>query len=89
MAESLAAVGPIAKPVYQDDLIRGGRFLRKLSLDELLQLFDALKGSMCLVGPQPDLYAGRGLHTDASTALRGHAGYDWSVAGKLQEQSPF
>lgn len=45
--------GEVAVTSDSERLTNFGRFLRKLSLDELPELFNILKGDMSIVGPRP------------------------------------
>jgi exopolysaccharide biosynthesis polyprenyl glycosylphosphotransferase len=47
--------GPVFKIKDDPRITTVGKILRKLSLDELPQLFNVLKGEMSLVGPRPPL----------------------------------
>lgn len=51
--ESLDADGNMMEP--KDRITKVGRILRKTSLDELMQVFNVINGTMSIVGPRPTL----------------------------------
>ncbi|MBU0707144.1 sugar transferase [Patescibacteria group bacterium] len=47
------ADGPLFKMKEDPRITKSGKFMRRMSIDELPQLFNVLKGEMSLVGPRP------------------------------------
>lgn len=60
--DSLDENGNMLPP--KERITKVGKFLRKTSLDELMQLFNILGGSMSFVGPRPTLPEQVGKYTD-------------------------
>jgi lipopolysaccharide/colanic/teichoic acid biosynthesis glycosyltransferase len=76
---------PMTKMEDNPDIIRFGRLLRILCIDEIPQLFNVLRGDMSLVGPRPCIpYEAQEYlrwHTRRFDSLPGMTGL-WQVSGK-------
>jgi lipopolysaccharide/colanic/teichoic acid biosynthesis glycosyltransferase len=68
-------------------ITRAGQFLRRMSLDELPQIWNVLKGDMSLVGPRPPItYEVKGYqpeHLRRLAAMPGITGL-WQVSGRCE-----
>jgi exopolysaccharide biosynthesis polyprenyl glycosylphosphotransferase len=85
LAELNEADGPIFKIREDPRLTRVGRILRRLSLDELPQLVNVLRGEMSLIGPRPPIPAEvekyQEWHKKRLEAPPGMTGL-WQVSGR-------
>jgi len=54
MVENAEANGPVWAEANDKRITRVGRWIRKWRLDEIPQMFNALKGDMSFVGPRPE-----------------------------------
>lgn len=79
------ADGPIFKIRNDPRLTRVGRIIRRLSLDELPQLYNVLMGHMSLVGPRPPLPEEvaeyKAWHRQRLAVIGGITGL-WQVSGR-------
>ena len=79
------AAGPVPKFERDPRVTRVGRLLRKLSVDELPQLLNVIRGEMSLVGPRPEQPAEVTLWTpELFDRLRVRPGLTglWQVSGR-------
>ncbi len=79
------ASGPLFKIKDDPRITRVGRFLRRISLDELPQLYNVLRGEMSLVGPRPappvEVAQYQEWHRQRLQAPQGLTGL-WQVSGR-------
>jgi exopolysaccharide biosynthesis polyprenyl glycosylphosphotransferase len=79
--------GPLFKIRDDPRVTRVGRFLRRWSFDELLQLLNVLRGEMSLVGPRPlpmrDYELLEDWHRKRYLVLPGMTGL-WQVSGRAE-----
>jgi lipopolysaccharide/colanic/teichoic acid biosynthesis glycosyltransferase len=79
--------GDVYKLLHDPRITRVGRFLRKMSIDEVPQLWNVLKGDMSLIGPRPPVPHEVELYNAAAwRRLRVKPGITglWQVSGRCQ-----
>ena len=78
-------MAPSLKSKKTPRLTRVGRFIRRISLDELPQIFNVLLGQMSLVGPRPPLpeevEGYQPWHMQRLSVIGGITGL-WQVSGR-------
>lgn len=81
----IAEFSTAQKLEHDPRVTRLGRVLRKLSLDELPQLLNSLRGDLSLVGPRPitrEELARYGLHRDRLLSVKPGITGLWQVSGR-------
>jgi len=85
LAAQNEGAGPLFKLTHDPRITRVGRFIRRFSIDELPQLWNAFRGDMSLVGPRPALPAEVAQYdTDTRRRLDVRPGLTglWQVSGR-------
>lgn len=83
--ENHHTTGPVFKIPEDPRITKVGRVLRRLSIDEVPQLVNVVRGQMSLVGPRPALpeeYAMYDEHTRQRTAVTPGLTCIWQVSGR-------
>jgi exopolysaccharide biosynthesis polyprenyl glycosylphosphotransferase len=85
LKEQNQADGPLFKMKDDPRMTRVGRFIRRVSLDELPQIYNVLLGQMSLVGPRPPLAEEvaeyKPWHKQRLSVIGGVTGL-WQVSGR-------
>lgn len=55
MVKDASKIGPPITPANDPRITRVGKLLRKFKVDEMLQIFNVVKGDMSVIGPRPEL----------------------------------
>jgi len=85
LADHNEVSGPVFKIKRDPRMTPAGRILRKLSLDELPQLINVLKGDMSIVGPRPPIpeeVAQYDLREQGRLAVKPGLTCIWQISGR-------